>query len=286
MALVVCRNRRATTLSALDRLRRQTVSADVSIAVFDDASDDGTPEAIAQSYPDVKIIHGDGNAFWNGGLHQLWSTVHKTPVDAFLWLNDDTILDNDALFRLTEAWKEMQANTGDERFILVGATRGTRGEVSYGGFDVVPSPFAFRLVSAPPHDTALRLVKTFNGNIVLVSRDVVKSVGLNDPGFFHNLGDIDYGLRAQQAGIPIALLPGTLGLCAPNETKTKYGYGSPHLSVFEQWRKVSSHHGLPPRSWWRFTRRHSGSRWLLHFLLPYRHLVSIWRLRSRENRNS
>jgi GT2 family glycosyltransferase len=250
----------------------------VAIAVFDDASTDGTPEAILQRYPDVTIVYGDGNAFWNGGLYQLWSEVQEAPVDAFLWLNDDTFLDDDALMRLTSAF--VTIGREDRRAILVGATRGEDGQVSYSGYDVVHSPFAFRLKRVFPDVSTPKPVTTFNGNVVLIGRGALSIVGLNDPSFFHNLGDVDYGLRAQRAGVPILLLPGTLGVCDSNVAKRDRGYGSPHLSLRDQWRKVNTHHGLPFRSWWRFTRRHSGKWWPVQFILPYRHLLRFWKLRS------
>jgi GT2 family glycosyltransferase len=275
---MVCRNRRETTLAAIDRIKRQQGALAASIAVFDDASTDGTPEAIARRYPDVRLVHGDGAAFWNAGLHQLWSAVRDSPVDAFLWLNDDTFLDEDALSRLAAAW---EAARGTERHaILVGATRDEQGVVSYSGYDVERTPFAFRLQRVLPHATAMIPVTTFNGNVVLIGHGAVAMIGLNDPGFFHNLGDVDYGLRAQRAGLPVLLLPGTLGICEANAAKRDHGYGSPRLSVRDQWRKVNTHHGLPFRSWWRFTRRHSGWWWPLHFAIPYRHLLRFWKLRS------
>ncbi|MCD2317282.1 glycosyltransferase family 2 protein [Sphingomonas sp. IC-11] len=275
---MVCRNRRETTLAAIDRIKRQQGSTAVTIAVFDDASKDGTPEAIAQRYPDVRLVHGDGNAFWNGGLYQLWSAVRDAPVDAFLWLNDDTFLDPDAFVRLTAAWQE--TDSADARLILVGATRESDGAISYSGYDVVPTPFAFRLQRVAPDATEMTPVATFNGNVVLVGRGAVAALGLNDPGFFHNLGDVDYGLRARRMGVPVFLLPSTLGVCDSNAAKRDRGYGSPKLGVHDQWRKVNTHHGLPFRSWWRFTRRHSGKWWPLHFALPYRHLLRFWKLRS------
>lgn len=275
---MVCRNRRDTTLGAIERVKRQTSDAAITIALFDDASTDGTIEAIAAHYPEIQVVHGDGEAFWNGGLHQLWSAKRTAAVDAFLWLNDDSWLDDDALTRLIATWRVQQTKQRDRRLILVGATRDADGAVSYSGYDAVRSPFAFRLERVEPDATVAKPVSTFNGNIVLIGRGVVDAIGLNDPKFFHNLGDIDYGLRARHAGVPIFLLPGTLASCESNTAKFQGGYGSPHLSVMAQWRKVNSHHGLPFRSWWHFTRRHSGSFWPLHFLIPYRHLVKFWNI--------
>lgn len=278
LVLLVSHNRKQTTLSAIERIKKQGDGEAVTIAVFDDASSDGTPEAIAQIYPDVRIERGDGNAFWNGGLHNLWSAVRDIPVDAVLWLNDDTLLDDDAFARLKAAW-HVNANKAG-RIILVGSTRDADGTVSYGGYNVDRSPLAFRLRRVLPDTEATTPVMTFNGNVVLIGHGAAADVGLNDPEFFHNLGDVDYGLRAQRLSVPVLLLPGTIGTCDSNSAKTLKGYGSPQLSVFDQWKIVNTHHGLPFRSWWRFTRRHSGAFWPLHFVIPYRHLLRFWKLRS------
>lgn len=280
MALLVCRNRRDTTLAAIERIKLQKAPVRASIAVFDDASTDGTPEAVSAAYPDVRIVKGDGNAFWNGGLHRLWSAVRDEEVDAFLWLNDDSWLDDDAFDKIADGWNEMTRADGDKGFILVGSTRGTDGEISYGGLHMGNSRVAFRMSRAYPKESGLVPISTFNGNVVLVSKGAVGRIGLNDPYFFHNLGDVDYGLRATQAGIPVMLLPGTVGYCEANAAKSQRGYGAPTLSVQQQWRKVNTHHGLPFRDWLYFTRRHSGRNWLLHFVTPYRHLLRFWRLKA------
>lgn len=282
MVLIVCRNRRELTLSAIERVMRQRSGFDLSIAVYDDASTDGTSEAITSNYPETKIINGDGNAFWNGGLYRLWSVFSDANADAFLWLNDDTCLDDDALQRLVDAWHNSGFDATHSRAILVGATRGVKEPVSYTGFDIVSSPLAFRTQRVLPDPNEMKNVQTFNGNIVLVGSDVVKEIGINDPAFFHNLGDIDYGLRASNLGIPVKLLPGTLGSCAENADKRNLGYGSPSLNLIQQWRKVNTHHGLPFASWYHFTRRHSGKWWPIHFLLPYRHLLKFWNVRFGE----
>lgn len=275
--LIVCRNRRETTLAALRRVAGQDLTIPRTIVLFDDASSDGTVEAVLDEFPDVRIVRGDGNAFWNGGLHAVWQAALAEPVDAFLWLNDDVVLDADAFAHLAQAWRQL-AQGKEPRFILAGATRGDDGAVSYGGMRHEKSPVALRFRAVAPTDQ-LQPVDTFNGNIVLVPRHVVKEIGINDPYFHHNLGDVDYGLRARAAGIPILLLPGTLGHCAANDTKRTKGYGAPGTSAIHNWRKVNTHHGLPFKSWWRMTRRHSGRWWPLHFILPYRWLVLPWRRR-------
>ncbi len=270
--LLVCRNRRDTTVAAVRRLHDQSLALSYRIVLFDDASTDGTVAAVLAEAPDAVVVRGVGDAFWNGGLHRAWRRAIDLPCDAFLWLNDDVELDPDAFQRLADGWQAMRAQTGGEAFVLAGATQGSDGALTYGGLRHVRTPFAFRFAAIPPTG-ALTPVDTFNGNIVLVPRAVVERIGINDPTFHHNLGDMDYGLRASRAGIPVRLLPGTLGLCDANRAKSDRGFGSRTLGLRDQWRKVNTHHGLPFRSWWHFTRKHSGGWWPLHFLLPYRHLL-------------
>lgn len=275
--LLVCRNRRETTLCALKALHAAAVPGIALQAVlFDDASTDGTVEAVTREFPETMVVHGDGNAFWNGGLFKAWSAALDLPAQAFLWLNDDVELDADAFTRLHGAWQEMIRTSPDKDFILVGSTRGSDGQLTYGGNRLVRSPFAIRLPLVAPTNE-LTSIDTFNGNFVLVPREVVNRIGLNDPEYFHNLGDHDYGLRASRAGVAVRLLPGTIGVCESNHAKKQKGYGSRSLSVREQWRKVNTHHGLPFRSWWRFTRRFSGKWFPIHFLAPYRKLLGFRR---------
>ena len=278
--LLVTHNRRDTTLRAVEALKGCSSFA-LEVVVFDDASDDGTPEAIKECWPTATIIGGQGDAFWNGGLHRVWSAALELDPDAYLWLNDDVVLDKDALEKLRTEW-DTQLASGSADFVLVGATRDAAGQMTYGGMLATRTPVSLRLELAPVCES-IASVDTFNGNIVLVPRAVVERIGINDQNYFHNLGDVDYGLRAREAGVKILQLPGTLGVCDSNDAKKLRGYGSPQLSVFEQWKKVATHHGLPPRSWLHFTRRHSGRWWPVHFLLPYRHLLKFWRVGGRNS---
>ncbi|MEN2793591.1 glycosyltransferase family 2 protein [Sphingomonas oligophenolica] len=269
--LLVCRNRRSQTVAAIRAVMQSRAPVELCIVLFDDASTDGTVEAVLAEFPATDIVRGDGNAFWNGGLHLAWKRALSLKVDGYLWLNDDVVIDEDALDRLAKAWITMCSAHRDGRFVLVGTTRNPDGSRSYGGIADDRTPLAFHFRPVLPAES-LQRVDTFNGNFVFVTSETVATLGINDPHFHHNMGDLDYGLRATRAGIPVLLLPGFIGECAQNLTKAR-GYSSPSLSIREQWRKVNTHHGLPFSSWWHFTRRHSGF-WLpFHFLLAYRWLV-------------
>lgn len=260
--LMAAYNRREMTLQAMRPLVAGRGHFELTIVLLDDGSTDGTTAAVRSACPDVIVLAGDGNAFWNGGMHQAWKHALSLDVDGYLWLNDDVILDEDSLPRLAMEWAAQGG--AKSPFILVGATRDDTGRLSYGGQRLIPSPFALHFEHLPIADV-LTKAETFNGNIVLVSGATERKIGINDQKFLHTLGDIDYGLRATRAGIPVLVMPGTLGVCNHN-TPIAWNGGT----MLERYRKITSHRGIPIRNWWRITRRYSGVWMPLHFLLPYR----------------
>jgi len=68
--LLTCLNRKHKTFACLETLFSQVLPANVDISAYivDDASTDGTSDAVRQTYPQVKIFSGDGNLFGNGGM--------------------------------------------------------------------------------------------------------------------------------------------------------------------------------------------------------------------------
>lgn len=260
--LMAAHNRCGMTVRALQSLMAASNVFDLTVVLLDDGSTDGTTEAAKATWPGVIVLPGDGNAFWNGGMHQAWTHALTLDVAGYLWLNDDVMLDDDALARLAAEWTKQGG--ADKPFILVGATRDEAGDLSYGGQRLIRNPFALRFERLPAADVLTR-AETFNGNIVLVSGATQKKIGINDRQFLHTLGDIDYGLRASRAGIPVLVMPGTLGVCN-NNIPMSYNVGT----LRERFRRITSHRGIPPRNWWRITRRYSGVWMPLHFILPYR----------------
>lgn len=266
VAILACHNRRELTLRALRALDSAQGVFDLSTVLFDDGSGDGTAEAVKAEFPGTTILSGDGSFFWNGSMHRAWQEALKREPDAFLWLNDDVALDPDALARLRDAWPEAEGQRRDGAFVLVGTTRDARGAFTYGGFRRLSR---WRLALERIGETrALTRVDTFNGNIVLVPAATVRLIGLNDPAFFHMYGDVDYGLRATRAGIPVLQMPGTLGVCEANPTPDLS-----QLGLAERWRfLLRSPRGYRPRSMWRLARKHGGALAPLQFLSPYRRL--------------
>lgn len=269
--LVACFNRREKTLAALAAVQAQ-VPADWSLTIylFDDGSTDGTGDAVRARFPDAVILQGDGQQYWNRSMHAAFDRALRDRHALYLWLNDDTLLDADALAILVEAWQ--QACALGPAPIIVGATRDpATGRVSYGGgLRPAPAwrPFFYALCTP---DGRLQAIDAINGNCVLIPQAVAEQVGNLDPVFQHGMGDTDYGFRAARLGVPLYLAPRFIGECRRNPVA-----GSVHdrsLGLRERWRVACSRKGLPPRSWWRLCRRHGGLLALVHFTWGYLHVL-------------
>jgi GT2 family glycosyltransferase len=265
-ALMTCHNRRASTVSCIAAFFSQELPPGWAprVTLVDDASTDGTAEEVRARFPEVRIVGADGTLFWCRGMQRAWKHAAGENPDAYLWLNDDTLLLPGALRRLLEVWSGAKA-AGMPATIVVGAVRdpGT-GQYVYGGQRRAGRNPA-RVDPVGP-STRVESCDTFQGNCVLVPRDVFERVGLID-SFQHGMGDTDYGLRAVRAGCRILVAPGYSAECPGNPKRGQWL--NRRLGRRERWRLLRDRKELPPGDWLKFMRRHGGFAWPLYFLSPY-----------------
>lgn len=213
--LMACHNRREKTLSCLRALLRSSEAAVVSVDIFlaDASSSDGTVEAVNKSFPEVNVMSGDVDMFWNQGMRMAWNAaISNGAYDSFLLLNDDTNLFPDALTRIIDFSTEI-----GPRNVIVGSTCDPVDlSFTYGGVRLRKNYIGFRFDRVPPSEIALTC-DSFNGNCVLIPADVMHEVGILDDVFEHGFGDYDYGLRALAVGIQTWILPGFVGECPRNK---------------------------------------------------------------------
>lgn len=218
--ILAVHDRRELSVRAVRSMAASAARAgvDVRFTVFDDGSTDGTAEALTATGLPITVLPGDGSAYWAASMARAEAAVLPVAAagDWIVWLNDDVEVDPGAVAAAMGA--------GDGRTVLVGAMRDPdTGAVTYGGLrrrGIHPLRFDF----VPPREVPLP-VDTFNGNLVFVPIDAARALGGIDGGFAHALADFDYGWRATRAGIPVVLLPGTLGACARNPVVPWRGVG-------------------------------------------------------------
>ena len=90
-----------------------------------------TPADVATQFPQVTIIQGIVNLFWNRGMRLAWQTAAKKfDYDYYIWLNDDVILFENALSEILYC-SELKNNLA----MVCGSTCATNNKsiLTYGG---------------------------------------------------------------------------------------------------------------------------------------------------------
>ena len=265
--LMTCHNRCKTTLTCLAHLYAQRMPDNVKLHTFlvDDGSEDGTWEAVHKQFPTVNILKGNGQLYWCGGMRFAWNEASKYNYDYYLWLNDDTMLFPDAIdTMLNTAHCVRQKKHCDG--IVVGSCRDPEtGRHTYGGR--VKRNERARLADKPlPPTNYVMPCDTMNGNLVLIPRDVYYQLGNLSPLYTHAFGDVDYGMRARCKNIPIFIAPGYIAECPVNSGIRPWI--NPKVSFIKRWKDMCSPHGLPPRQWYRYVKRHTGVLWPVYLMKP------------------
>lgn len=186
-------NRKDKTLQCIESLYTTFYNINYDIYLVDDGSIDGTSEVISKIYPKVNLIKGNGNLFWNRGMHLAWKTALKNyDYDYYLWLNDDVILNKDGFEEIFVC-----SNLSGKNSIISGIINNceNKNEILYGGYNkngklLIPN-------------NSLQNIYFMNGNVVMIPKEVYKKIGILDPKYHHDLGDVDYGLRAIKSGINV-----------------------------------------------------------------------------------
>ncbi|MBK0380672.1 glycosyltransferase family 2 protein [Mucilaginibacter segetis] len=210
--LITCFNRKDKTINFLDSLINQQAFAELNsdIYLLDDASTDGTAQAVKYKYPQVSIITGTGHLFWAGGMRTIWQyAISKGEYTLFLLFNDDVVLMDDAIERLMICYNQRNA----EGTLLVGSTLSPiTNELSYGGHALYKPDRAAYYMLKPDKVKAIPC-QLGNANIFLVDALTVRRIGIFSAAFTHYLADFDYTLSAHKGGIDVLVAPGYYGYC-------------------------------------------------------------------------
>lgn len=266
--LMTYHNRKAKTLACLDSIISKN-SMKFDYYVVDDGSTDGTSDEIKSRYPFINIIRGDGNLFWNKGMYLAFSSAVKNKYDYYIWVNDDVEFYEGIFDKMLTLLQKCD----EKEIILAGSTvdRDTK-MLTYGGVKVLNKykPLNYTLVE--PGDE-LKECDTMNGNCVIISSEVVDSIGIIDEKYHHSYGDYDYGLRAKKVGAKLYVYNGIVGTCSRNSLKGTINDDS--LSVRQKLKLLKSPKGFHYSSWIRYCRKYTKISFIYYSVAPLLKILGL-----------
>ncbi len=227
--VIVTWNIRDLALQALQSLYKDLENSGLATAIYvvDSASTDGTPEAIAQSFPQVNLTASKENLGFGGGnntaLRQIgFGDSDTSLVDlprAVYLLNPDTIVQSGSTRRLFDSLM------ADEQTGLVGANLSYGdGSFQHGAFhfpglrqlwvEFFPTPgrliegaFNGRYSQACYDSTEPFNVDFTLGATMMLKREVIQQTGMFDEDYFMYCEEIDWAWRIHRTGWGVKCVP-------------------------------------------------------------------------------
>jgi GT2 family glycosyltransferase len=205
-AVVPVYNRKNITLNFLKKIKSISNNSFIlNIVVVDDASTDGTFEAISENYPDVTILKGNGNLWWTGGTNLGVKYALKQKSDYVLTINDDVEFEKNFLEEMVNTSNKFPGNIicglichDEQRDVVLSAGRYRAGFLGY------KSPAKYQGCKASEIKDRYIESELESGYSMLIPKKVFDLAGLFDDRHFpHHMGDMDFVLRARKYNVKV-----------------------------------------------------------------------------------
>jgi len=176
--------------------------------VVDNASSDGSAEAIRAAFPRVGLIVNESNLGFAAGNNVGIEHALEEGADYVFLLNNDTTVDRMVLTELVKACEADRAiGLASPKVYYYDRPK----TIFYAGarrhwLPLFPNPIGIGEEDRGQHDE-VKEVDYVWGQAMFIKRRVIEDIGLLDPGFFMYYEDCDYCLRAAEAGYKIIYVP-------------------------------------------------------------------------------
>lgn len=189
-------NRKKTTLECLSHLEKCGDMQRYHVVIVDDGSNDGTQEAIFNSYPEVEILEGNGDLWWTGAMAKGMEYAYQQGAKYFIWLNDDCL---PAINTLEEMVKFMRLNPNTLVAPSCYSENSNLRQIQHNGF------YGRQSCAANPGE--IIQADGMSGWCVGIPSVVYEKIGAPDAQKFpHYSGDDIYTLQATKAGFKACLI--------------------------------------------------------------------------------
>jgi GT2 family glycosyltransferase len=268
--VIVVWNARAYVLECLESLREYCAGVYSEVIVVDNASTDGTPDMVAERFPEFQLIRNSENL----GFARANNIGMSRCIGEFVCLvNSDVKFTSDCITPMLD-YLAAHADVGMVGPQMLGADGEVRRSTmrfptvwnSFSralGLDVVfkrSSLFGGMMMSDFDH-LRTRPVEVLNGWFVLARRSAIERVGLFDPQFFMYGEDVDWSYRFNQAGQKLVFFAETgaihYGGASSAQAPVRF-----HLELYRAtWQYWRKHRGwLAQRAFLGITALHHGIR--------------------------
>lgn len=265
--IIPVHNRKAITLFLLEVLNRSQSLDHYHIVIIDDGSTDGTSDVIAQLYPQVIILKGDGTLWWTGAIVKGMKFAIDQGADFLIWLNDDTIPRPDTIPKLIAICQEnsriiASAQCYEDTTLAIP----TYGAQQRRGLSI-------RLNSTPPG--MMQTCDALSGNLVCFSSQLVKSIGYPDATRApHCQADIIYTYQAKKAGYTPTVIGDAIAICSMNPLDI--GWINSPTNMLKRWQIINSpKSNLYPPAYWYYCQQFYGLLGVFPFVNVYLRLIVL-----------
>ena len=199
VAVVLSWNGREDTLVALESLRG------IETVVVDNGSTDGSPEAVAEAFPDVELIRAGVNLGFAGGNNVGIRRALDRGAEWVLLLNNDASVEPG----LADALAAAAAARPDAGVLACKVLFADSDRLWYAGagFDAYLGRSRHEGFGEPDRPDRLRDTTRATGAAMAVSRGAIEAAGLLDEELFLYAEDLEWSLRIREAGFAVVYVP-------------------------------------------------------------------------------
>jgi GT2 family glycosyltransferase len=175
--------------------------------VVDNGSVDGTAEVVAERFPEVEVLRLERNTGYTGGCNLGIRHAFGRGADYVLLLNNDTVVDPEAVGELVGAAATWPRPALLSPLILYHSAPEV---VWYGGglVDLASGLTAHEYAESRLHPDWPYRTQWANGCACLIGRRAYEEIGGLDPAYFASYEDVDLSLRARRKGLDVVVIPG------------------------------------------------------------------------------
>jgi hypothetical protein len=196
-------NGKDVTPRCLDSISRSSCPPD-QIVVVDNASTDGSAELVRGGYPHVAVIVNDSNLGFAEGNNVGIRYLLDRAFDLILLLNNDTVVDSEALCEMKRAARAQPAAAYGATIYELSAP----GTIWYAGGSINRLTLDAQHSVAPGDFSGVPQPTDFiTGCCLMFRADALRKVGLLDRAFFAYYEDVDWCLRAKDARERLMYVP-------------------------------------------------------------------------------